>query len=129
MKSCMYANTMLAALIIFSSFPGPATLNLTLTAGDDGVVWSPQVPDRFPVQLYEMEYRGGQCDPESVRSENFPASNVSTSYTDLGLEMGGSYFVRMRSVNVLSAGAWSASAEINTPRNGERINNCCFYKT
>ena len=77
-------------------------------------------PDRFPVQWYEVEYRGGQCDPSSVHSANLSASNVSTSYMDLGLENGGNYSIRVRSVNMLTVGDWSEQTEINTPRNGEK---------
>lgn len=111
-------------ILLFSPSPVPATLDLIPTAGGDGVVWSgPLDPDKFPVQLYEVEYRGGQCDAESVDSANLSASNVSISYTDLGLEKGGSYSIRVRSVNVLTAGAWSEQTEINTPGNSEFCQN------
>lgn len=61
---------------------------------------------------YDVRYEGGQCNTTANISR---ATNLSVSWTMLGLEAGASYMVNIRTVNLFTHGNWSRLVMLQTP--------------
>ncbi|MGI9256116.1 MAG: BspA family leucine-rich repeat surface protein [Salinispira sp.] len=88
---------------------GNARITATWTAPDDG---------GSAITSYEVQY---SSDSGSNWTPVTDAIGTATSYTITGLTNGTSYDLRVRAVNAIGTGGWSASATETTPIIGTRV--------
>ena len=112
--------------IFVTNLSVPVTLASPVVMDNAVISWTTVQQDRLRL-MYELEFEGGHCGmaPKQMLYSNHsshlePGSllsiNVSAATSQLGLDRGASYTVRVRGVNAFTSGEWSEGTRLQTQR-------------